>query len=149
MPEITYRPIGLVRSRVREPRSHGWESLRSDIVLRQELADALDGLDGFSHAIVVFHLSGVPDEERRSMRLQIAGAESGREVGLFATRTPLRPNAVAVSVVRIVRRRRNVLRVLGLDALDGTPVLDIKPYLPTYDSVPDAALPSWAVRDEG
>jgi len=107
----------------------------------------LDAVDGFSHAIVVFHLDRVPESEKRLARVRVGADATALEVGLFATRSPLRPNAVGVSVVRIVHRRKNVLRVRGLDALNGTPVLDLKPYLPPYDSVPDAKLPQWATED--
>jgi tRNA (Thr-GGU) A37 N-methylase len=65
------------------------------------------------------------------------------ERGVLASRSQLRPNPLGVSVVQIVHRRKAVLRVQGLDALDGTPVLDIKPYLPSYDAVPEAKLPPW------
>ncbi len=141
---VTYRPIGVVRNHVHEPRTSGWHDVSSDIILTEDLSDALDGLDGFSHAIVVFHLNRVPDDEKRRIHLTI-GENPGTEVGLFATRSPLRPNAIGLAVVRVVHRRKNVIRVRGLDALDGTPVLDLKPYLPPYDSVPEAALPAWAV----
>jgi tRNA-Thr(GGU) m(6)t(6)A37 methyltransferase TsaA len=70
------------------------------------------------------------------------------ERGVLATRSQLRPNPIGTSVVKVLRRRKSVLRVQGLDALDGTPVLDIKPYLPAYDAVPEAVLPPWAVRRE-
>ena len=64
-------------------------------------------------------------------------------VGLFATRSPRRPNPIGVTTVRLLERRGNVLRVLGLDALDGTPVLDIKPYLPYGDCIQDTHVPEW------
>lgn len=145
---VTYRPIGIVRNRVREARTHGWADIRSDLVFKEDLTDALDALDGFSHVIVVFHFHRIPDDERRPSRVPVAGEGARPEVGLLATRIPLRPNAIGVSVAAVVRRRKNVLRVRGLDALDGTPVLDIKPYLPRYDAVPDATLPPWAVRSD-
>ena len=105
---------------------------------------ALEALEGFSHAIVVFHLDRVPEAARRlSVPVGADGALVDR--GVLATRSQLRPNPIGVSVVRIVLRRKAVLRVRGLDALDGTPVLDLKPYLPPYDAVPDAKLPDWAV----
>jgi len=63
--------------------------------------------------------------------------------GLFATRAPHRPNPVGKATVRLLVRRCNRLRVQGLDAIDGTPVIDIKPYIPGYDSVADAEVPSW------
>jgi len=144
---IEYRAIGVVRNGVREPRTSGWEDVRSDILLRADLAEMLDAVDGFSHAIVVFHLDRVAESEKRPVRVRVGAGATALEVGLFATRSPLRPNAVGVSVVRILHRRKNVLRVRGLDALNGTPVLDLKPYLPPYDSVPDARLPQWATED--
>jgi len=65
-------------------------------------------------------------------------------LGIFATRTQLRPNPIGFSVVPLLARKGNVLRVRGLDAIDGTPVLDVKPYIPHYDSVPQATIPAWA-----
>jgi tRNA-Thr(GGU) m(6)t(6)A37 methyltransferase TsaA len=67
-------------------------------------------------------------------------------VGLFATRSPYRPNPVGKAAVRLLQRRGNVLRVRGLDAIDGTPVIDIKPYIPGYDSATDAKAPQWITR---
>jgi tRNA-Thr(GGU) m(6)t(6)A37 methyltransferase TsaA len=64
-------------------------------------------------------------------------------LGLFATRTPNRPNPVGKAMVRLLQRRGNILRVEGLDAIDGTPVIDIKPYIPGYDSVTNAKVPPW------
>jgi tRNA (adenine37-N6)-methyltransferase len=141
---VTYRPIGIVRNPVREARLHGWEEVRSDIILREDLTDALDDLDGFSHVIVVFHLDRIPEEERRPLKVPLAGEGEQPSVGPLATRMPLRPNPIGVSVARVVRRRKNVLRVTGLDALNGSPVLDLKPYLPPFDAVSDASIPAWA-----
>jgi tRNA-Thr(GGU) m(6)t(6)A37 methyltransferase TsaA len=136
-----FKPIGVVRNRVKEPRPHGWEDVRSDIFLRDDLEGALDGLDGFSHVIVVFHIDRVPESEQR---LRIKVGNEPEERGVLATRSQRRPNPVGVSVVPIVHRRQDVLRVLGLDAMNGSPVLDIKPYLPSYDSVPEAKQPGWS-----
>ena len=140
---IEYHAIGVVRNRVREPQTAGWEEVPSDILLRPDLADALDAIEGFSHIIVVFHLDRVPEPERRLKVL--VGSGEPRERGVLATRSQRRPNPIGVSVVALLQRRRGVLRVLGLDALDGTPVLDLKPYLPAYDASPDATLPPWAL----
>ncbi len=137
------RPIGVIRNGVREPRPLDWESVRSDIIIRDDLAPALDGIEGFSHLIVVFSLDRVPESERR-LRLAPGGDSRVAEQGVFATRSQLRPSGLGVSVVPLLRRRRTVLRVRGLDAVNGTPVLDIKPYLPPYDAVPDASMPAWA-----
>jgi tRNA-Thr(GGU) m(6)t(6)A37 methyltransferase TsaA len=140
---VTYRPVGIVRNRVTAPQAAGWENVRSDIILAEELEASLDELDGFSHVMVVFHFHAIPETEPRPLKHRIGP----REVGVFASRNQLRPNTIGVGVARIVHRRKNVLRVRGLDAINGTPVLDLKPYLPPYDAVLDATLPSWAVDD--
>lgn len=140
---VSYRAVGVVRNRIRAHRSTGWEDVRSDIILRDDLAPALDGVEDFSHVIVVFHMDRVGDQDRRFLKVPLASSGGG-EIGLFGTRIAVRPNAIGVAVVPVLWRRQNVLRVRGLDALDGTPVLDIKPYLPKYDAVPDATLPEWA-----
>jgi tRNA (adenine37-N6)-methyltransferase len=142
---ISYRAIGVVRNRVNESRTEGWEDLKSDIVLRDELAEALDPIEGFSHVIVVFDLDRVPEAVRR-LRVTVGNEQMPPERGVLATRSQLRPNAIGVSVAVVVHRRQAVLRVRGLDALNGSPVLDIKPYLPQFDAVADATLPEWAIR---
>jgi tRNA-Thr(GGU) m(6)t(6)A37 methyltransferase TsaA len=140
-----FRPIGVVRNNVRE-RYEGWESVRSDIIIRDDLLDALDGIDAYSHLIVLFHIDRVPEAERTSGRIHPRGDQSLPLQGVLATRSQLRPNAIGMTVVPLLRRRKNILRVRGLDAIDGTPVLDIKPYISFYDSIPDATLPDWATR---
>jgi tRNA-Thr(GGU) m(6)t(6)A37 methyltransferase TsaA len=136
------RPIGIVRNGIVEPRPDGWRELRSDIILREELSPMLEGIDGYSHLIVVFAFHRVPDGERRE---RVASRDPRiPEQGVLATRSQLRPNPVGVAVVPLLKRRKNILRVEGLDAIDGTPVLDIKPYYPNYDAVPAAGVPEWA-----
>lgn len=139
-----FTPIGVVQNAVKESRMFGWESVESRIAVRRELAEALDGLDGYSHIIVLFWIHGVPEEERTATRIHPMGDPTLPFLGVFATRTQLRPNPIGVSIVPLLGRKGNVLRVKGLDAIDRTPVLDIKPYIPHYDSVPQATIPDWA-----
>jgi tRNA-Thr(GGU) m(6)t(6)A37 methyltransferase TsaA len=140
---VSIRPIGVVRNGVKTPRPDGWAHVRSDILVRDDLTDALDGIEDYSHVIVVFAFDRVPESEQRP---RVRPRADGRvpEQGVLATRSQLRPSPVGVSVVRLLKRRRNVLRVESLDAIDGTPVLDVKPYFPSYDAVADAAVPQWA-----
>ncbi len=140
---VSIRPIGVVRNGVAQPRHDGWAQVRSDIVLREELTEMLDGIDGYSHILVLFAFDRVPDSELR-VRVRPMGDPRIPEQGVLATRSQLRPSPLGAAVVPLLRRRRNVLRVSGLDAIDGTPVLDVKPYFPNYDAVPDAAVPEWA-----
>lgn len=143
---VSIRPIAVVRNDVRQPRPYGWERVRSSIVVRDELAPALDGLEDYSHIIVVFTFDKVPESEQR-LRVRMDGGRLP-EQGVLATRSQRRPSPLGVSVVKLLRRRANVLWVEGLDAIDGTPILDIKPYFPVYDAVPQARVPAWATGDD-
>jgi tRNA-Thr(GGU) m(6)t(6)A37 methyltransferase TsaA len=127
-----------VRNAVTKPRPKGWERVESSIELLPEHAGRLQGLEGFSHLLVVFYMdlaANVP-EKPDTLRL-----ESGNDYGIFATRSQLRPNHLGVSAVALLAVDGTVVRVRGLDAIDGTPVLDIKPYLPEYDAHPKARIP--------
>ncbi len=140
------KPIGIVRNRVREPRMGGWDDISSDIIVRKELTGALDGLEGFSHVVVLCHMHRVSQEEGERTHCHPRGDPRYPLQGIFATRTPRRPNPIGVSVALLLRRRRNVLRVKGLDAINSTPVLDIKPYIPRYDAPSDIRLPEWVTQ---
>jgi tRNA-Thr(GGU) m(6)t(6)A37 methyltransferase TsaA len=103
------------------------------IELGEQYAAGLKDIEGFSHLHVVYwmHRSGQPS-------LVVKPFLEDREHGLFATRAPARPNPIGLSIVRLVRREGNVLHVAGVDMLDGTPVLDIKPYIVRFDCIADA-----------
>lgn len=140
---LSLRPIGWVKNGVQEPRADGWEHVESELRLREEYAPALEGLEGFSHVIVLFWMHGVSPELRSAGRLRPGGREDLPLVGTFATRTQLRPNPIGLAVVPLLAVRGDRLHVRGLDALDGTPLLDIKPFLPPYDAPKDVRLPPW------
>jgi tRNA-Thr(GGU) m(6)t(6)A37 methyltransferase TsaA len=141
---VTLDPIGYVRNRVKEPMADGWAEVESRIVLRPELTPMLLGLEGYSHVIVVFWPHLVPEDVRGS-KPQLHPRDDPRYplMGVLATRSQIRPNPVLTTPVPLLEVKGNVLRVRGLDAIDGTPVLDIKPYLPHHDSVPEARVPQW------
>lgn len=136
-------PIGVVRNAVDQHRADGWERIESEIVVRDDLAPGLVGLEGFGRVTVVFWLDRVPDEGRSILRLRPGGLPDMPEVGVFATRTHNRPNPLAVTTVELLHIEGAVVRVRGLDALNGSPVLDLRPYLPPYDAFPDATMPPW------
>ena len=140
---IQITPIGVVRSGERDVQRQDWSRVRSEVELRPELAEALSGLDGFSHVIVVGWLDQIPDELRERRQAHPGGDERLPLLGSFALRGA-RPNPVAVTVCRLRGVEGSTLRVEGLDLVDGTPVLDVKPYIAVYDAVPDAKLPRWA-----
>jgi tRNA-Thr(GGU) m(6)t(6)A37 methyltransferase TsaA len=136
--DLTAVAVATVRNEVREPRPRGWEKVESRIEFLPEHEARLEGLDQYSHIIVVFYMDLAADAPEKPERLMLA---SGNTYGIFATRSQLRPNHLGVSVVPVLGLEGSVLRVRGLDAIDGTPVLDVKPYLPEYDSVPRARIP--------
>jgi tRNA-Thr(GGU) m(6)t(6)A37 methyltransferase TsaA len=121
----------------------GWEAVDSRLVLRDDLAPALEGLAGHSHLIVVFWMHKVPDHARTRVQHHLHGDDSLPVKGDLATRTQNRPNPIGVAVVKLKRIDAPELIVGGLDAINGTPILDIKPYLAEYDSIPDAKAPPW------
>ena len=109
-------------------------------------AAGLDGLEEFSHLVVLFYLDRMP-------RRRTAGAPRRPEdhpdtpaVGFFATRTPKRPNPIGIACPRLIRRDGNRLVVAGIDAWDGTPILDVKGYYPRDELRPDATVPDWLLR---
>ena len=137
-------PIGTVRCAVNEMSQGNWANVDSQIDLRREYAAGLQGLEGFSHVLVLFFLDRAQgfDPGKQLLR-RPRGMEDMHEVGVFAQRTKYRPNPIGVTAVRLLGIEGSVVRVRGLDALDGTPVLDIKPYMPPFDRVDEVKTPPW------
>lgn len=132
-------PIGVVRNGVFE-RPEKWCQVQSEIHVQEKYQEALEGLDEFSHIVVVFylHLS-----TSHLLKVHPKGRKDLPLVGVFSTRAPVRPNFIGVSVVELLHIHGNVVTVKGLDAFDGTPVLDIKPHLPVASPT---RLPQWVTR---
>jgi len=149
LPEITLRPIGVVRSPVKEPQPPGydWDAVVARIAIRPELADGLLGLDTYSHVQVMFWPHLVPPEVIGSKhRLHPRDDPQNPLQGILATRSQIRFNPILVTAVPLLSVKRNIVSVRGLDAVDGSPVLDVKPYLPHFDSIPDAKVAPWAAQ---
>lgn len=140
--KIEMRPIGFVR-RTRPQENERDRSLVARIVLDEALTLALEGIEGWSHLYVLFWL----DQVERGEEPVLQHAESGR--GVLAARSPIHPNPIGLTLVELVKREENVLWVRGLDAYDGTPVLDIKPY-PDWEKallvVTNFRVPEWLTR---
>jgi tRNA-Thr(GGU) m(6)t(6)A37 methyltransferase TsaA len=144
LPEINLKAIGIVRNEIRQPTRQDSKDVISEIVVERSLTEALDDLDDFSHIIVIYwiHQSRHPAPTKVRPR----GNPERALTGVFATRSPSRPNPIGKATVRLLQRQGNILKVKGLDAIDGTPVIDIKPYIPGYDSVDNAKVPPWVVK---
>jgi tRNA-Thr(GGU) m(6)t(6)A37 methyltransferase TsaA len=155
--DLVVRPVGYVRSPFREkaeaPRqavADGAEGVEGTIEMLAEHEHALDDLGGFDRIWVLFWFH----EAKGGPRTKVLPPRSDRKRGVFATRSPHRPNPIGMSAVRLDRIEGLVLHVRDLDLLDGTPVLDLKPYIPYADAFPDAATgwvgandprPAWTV----
>ena len=107
-----------------------------NIEIEESMTDGLDKIDKFRYIYLLYHIDRITRPV--SMTVTPPWAPRETEVGLFASRSPVRPNSIGLSVVRLLRRENNILYTSGLDVLDGTPLLDIKPYLADLDSKPDA-----------
>jgi tRNA-Thr(GGU) m(6)t(6)A37 methyltransferase TsaA len=162
-PEMSLKSVGWVRSAVKEPmlradgrslelrealevarrRARSIRETVSEIEVYPGMADLLSGIEDFSHLLVLYWAHLVPEEGRSLLKVHPIGRREFPLTGVFATCSPARPNPVLVNAVRLLERRENVLRVSGLEAVDGTPLVDIKPYVPMYFRVEDARLSDW------
>jgi tRNA-Thr(GGU) m(6)t(6)A37 methyltransferase TsaA len=132
---VTFRPIGILRSPHTHPEATPIQPVyAADCQGRAEIfpeyADGLADIEGFSHVYLLYWL-----HRAEPPRLRVTPYLQDVEHGVFATRAPCRPNPIGLSLVRLVRREGNILYFAGVDVLDGTPLLDLKPYSPRYDSV--------------
>ena len=137
---IEMRPIGFI-SRSSPDEDEKDRSLTTKIVVDEALAPALKGIEEWSHVYVIFWLDQVSQEDEPVL------IHPGKGVGIFATRAPIHPNPIGLSLVELVRHKGHEIWVRGLDAYDGTPVLDLKPY-PDWSQgqfivVTDFDVPKW------
>ncbi len=132
------KPIGIIHSPYHDianvpiqPR--GAECITGEVHVDSVWADGLQDLEGFSHLylLYLFH-------KAKKTMLKVTPFMDSRERGVFATRSPLRPNHIGLSIVRLVVIEKNVLTIKGVDVLDGTPLLDIKPYIDNFDGVEES-----------
>jgi len=141
LPSLTLKAIGIVKSEIKQQTKHDSKKVVSEIVVDSSLTEALDNLNEFSHIIVIYWIHQAHGPAPRKVRPK--GNPELPLMGIFATRSPDRPNPIGKTTVRLLKRQGNILTVEGLDAIDGTPVIDIKPYIPGYDSVDNAKVPAW------
>ena len=131
---ISFEPIGLVRTPFTEQagmpiQPAAAKGIEGTIEVKKELTEGLKDLDGFSHVILIYHL-----HRSEGYSLRPVPFLDSQPRGLFSTRSPKRPNPIGMSVVRLQSIEENVMHVENVDILDGTPLLDIKPYVPEFDA---------------
>ncbi len=117
----------------------------SQIIIRDKLVEALEGVDGFSHLFVLFWLNQISSKQQMKLKVQPRGRMDMPLLGVFATRTNLRPNPIGLTLVELLKVEGNTLTVRGLDAFDGTPILDIKPF-DSWDTAEKARVPDWWIK---
>ncbi|MBU0545569.1 MAG: tRNA (N6-threonylcarbamoyladenosine(37)-N6)-methyltransferase TrmO [Proteobacteria bacterium] len=131
--QIIFSPIGIIHSPFKEAKKMpiqpaAAKGIEGTIDINSELENGLKDLDGFSHIILLYHL-----HLSRGFSLEVVPFLDDKTRGVFATRAPRRPNAIGLSIVRLVDIKKNRLYIQNVDIVDGTPLLDIKPYVPEFD----------------
>lgn len=157
MSDITYRPIGRIHSPFKVPEGTpiqppGAVDVEGQVEVFPKYAEGLADLAGFSHIYLLYHC-----HLAQPYKLSVTPFLDDRKRGLFATRAPARPNPIGLSVVRLTGIENNILKVKEIDVVDGTPLLDIKPYVPDFDVrkvdscgwIESTAHRSDTVRDDG
>ncbi len=146
MTDIHLRAIGVVESSTSEAVDFDWGRVVSRVRLVPELAAGLAGLDGFSHAVVVFLMHEARFEQQRHLVRRPRERADMPLLGIFAQRAACRPNPIGVTTVAIERVEGDSLWVRGLDAIDGTPVLDVKPHARVFDAPQGSREAEWLAR---
>lgn len=142
MEDFVMHPIGTVRNEVAHGGGQVWAEVTSEIHLTEGLEEALDGIEGFSHIVVLFYMHHMTPGQYPA-KVHPRGRQDLPLTGVLATRHYSRPNSIGMTTARLLGREGLVLRVQGLDAFDGTPVLDIKPFIPRFDYPTEAVVPEW------
>ncbi|MGE0667232.1 MAG: SAM-dependent methyltransferase [Sphingomonadales bacterium] len=148
MDQITLRPIGTVRNSRAEPTDDGWDAIQSRIALDAGRfgPDALAGLDAFSHVEVLFAFHLVAEDAVNAGARHPRGNLDWPRVGIFAQRGKDRPNRLGLCICRLVGVKDTTITVRGLDAVDGSPVIDIKPWMKGFSPRGEVREPDWAAE---
>lgn len=162
IPEMKLKPVGIVRSKIKEPslvvksRDLNWRGALPDvrkgqgeisqIIIYDDYTGILDGIEDFSHVLVIYWAHLTSEEGRSLIKVHPMGRKDLPEIGIYATCSPARPNSICIAAVSLLEHKGNTLKVRGLDAVDGSPLVDIKPYTPRYYSVSDAKVAGWMAR---
>ncbi len=140
MKDINLKPIGVAKNSEKESRFGSFSGVVSEIIVDDKFTDALNSIEDYSHVIIVYWMDKV---KSYVITHRPQGNPDVPVVGIFACRCPPRPNPIAITTVELVERKGNKIKIKGLDILDGTPIIDIKPYWPIYDKVKDGRIPDW------
>ncbi|QQG44427.1 MAG: tRNA (N6-threonylcarbamoyladenosine(37)-N6)-methyltransferase TrmO [Candidatus Roizmanbacteria bacterium] len=137
---VTLKPLGKAKNNVTKPTLPGWKDVITEIVIDKTYTKGLDGIEDYSHVIIVYWMD---KEKECHLKHHPQGKENIPFIGIFACRCPQRPNRIAISTVKLLSRSGNKIKVKGLDIVNGTSIVDIKPYTPEYDEIKKAKVPDW------
>jgi len=146
MQPIQISPVGVIKNDIHEAVDENWGKVVSEIHIDESLTHGLQGLEDWSHIVVIFQMHETQFNPDEHLLRRPRDESDMPELGIFAQRARHHPNMIGITAVRLVEIEGNILKVKGLDAIDGTPVLDIKPYAPVYDGVRDPMVPGWFIR---
>lgn len=143
---VTLEPVAVVVGGRKEAEDDDWNKERAVIALDETrfTSEAISGLDAFSHIEVVFHFHQVDEDKVQTSARHPRGNTDWPKIGIFAQRGKGRPNRIGVTVCRLIKIEGTRIEVAGLDAIDGTPILDIKPYMRDFAPRGEIHEPEWA-----
>jgi tRNA-Thr(GGU) m(6)t(6)A37 methyltransferase TsaA len=157
---ITIKPIGYVKNNIKQTtfqqdldvserkrqsqlKYKQIKQTLSELIIEPSYEDMMDGIEHFSHIVVIYWPHLLSDEQRSLRKVHPMGRKDLPIQGIFATRSPGRPNSILISTVELLERQKNILHVKGLEALDGSPILDIKTHIEISDQVTNPVFPEW------
>jgi tRNA-Thr(GGU) m(6)t(6)A37 methyltransferase TsaA len=140
---MKFEPIGFVKNDILHPFDQNWGEVISEIILYENYAIGITGLEEFSHALIVFFMHKASFNKENHLTRHPRRRLDLPKIGIFAQRARHRPNPIGITAVQIVSVKDNILTVKGLDAINETPIIDIKPYFPCFDKVEDSKTPFW------
>lgn len=147
MEEIVFRPIGIIHSDFKETKGTPIQpasgmKVKGRVEIFPEYTEGLKDIEGFSHLVLIYYF-----HRSTGFKLKVKPFLDENFHGVFSTRAPFRPNPVGLSVVKLASRNDNILEIENIDILDGTPLLDIKPYVPDFDAVENVTI-GWVAKSK-
>ena len=139
----TIKPIGIVNNSVNKPVDTNWGEVESEINIYPEFRDGLKGLEEFSHIQILFFMHKASFHKEEDLIRHPRGRKDLPLLGIFAQRAKHRPNPIGITIVHLIKVKQDSIFVKGLDAIDKTPVIDIKPYIPIFDQKEKVIVPDW------
>ena len=145
--KIKIRPIGIVKNAIKDLNNRDWENVISKVIVYPKYEPALDGIEESSHLHMLYYLHKLPKNERNLLKVHPMKRKELPLVGIFALRSTCRPNSIGLTLVKLISRKNNELVVKGLDAVNGSPIIDIKPLNPKMDCAKKFKVPNWLEKN--